>query len=108
GARRKLGQKGGDVAGLQGNDGQARCRHARLCQASAGGAFTLSWMVTRLVISYSFVPEGTRTSTTSPSSWLRRHLPIGDEGEMRPWAGSVSSGVTMSYVMASPLVVSLS
>ena len=33
---------------------------------------------------------------------------MGEEGEMRPWAGSASSGVTRSYVMLSPVVVSLS
>ncbi len=35
-------------------------------------------MVMSFVISYSLVPAGTFTSTVSPSSWLRRHLPLRD------------------------------
>ena len=63
-------------------------------------------MVTSFVISYSFVPAGTFTSTVSPSSWLRRHLPIGEEGEIRPIVGSDSSGVTISKTVSSPVPVS--
>ena len=52
-----------------------------------GASPTWSCMVTSLVISYSRAPDGTLTSTMSPSSWPRRHLPIGDDGEIRPDRG---------------------
>ena len=83
---------------LQGDEDERSGGHGRRRerQASAGESSTWSWIVTRRVISYSFMPEGTRTSTTSPSSWFRRLLPMGDEGEMRPCVGSASSGVTRS------------
>src|SRR5262249_29971946 len=64
--------------------------------ASAGRSCTWSCIVTSLTISYSFVPDGTFTSTVAPSSWPRSDLPIGDDGEIRPMVGSASSGVTIS------------
>ncbi len=57
------------------------------------------------MISYSLVPDGTFTSTVSPSSWFRRHFPIGDDGEIRPIVGSASSGVTISKTISSPVSV---
>src|SRR5712691_6519998 len=97
GTRGQRSERCGQVR-LQGDEDERSGGHGRRRerQASAGESSTWSWIVTRRVISYSLVPEGTRTSTTSPSSWLRRLLPMGDEGEMRPCVGSASSGVTRS------------
>src|SRR5262249_58984093 len=96
GGRRVGGRRvGGRPVGLERDLGERR--HARNgAQASAGRSCTWSCIVTSLTISYSFVPDGTFTSTVSPSSWPRSDLPIGEGGGMRPTLGSDSSGVTIS------------